>query len=329
MTGVCKPGPVPQALAFSRLKGLVSIRQVLEAYGLLEQLRQRGDRLEGPCPLHRGDNPAAFRVDLTRGLWRCFTRCGGGDIVELVRRQEGCGYSQAAQRLSQLACHAGPWPPHSPPAPAVSARAPFQPFVQRVSLNPDCAFLQQQKGIRADTARRFEAGLAPHSRWLAGTVAVRLHDLAGQPLGYCGRRLDPEQLRTWGKWKFPRGFPKHHVLFNAHRAAMFREGGIIVGECPWSVMRFYQAGVPGAVALLGTRLHPAAERWLAACRRVILLLDGDPAGETAGQAIARQLAPACSVAVHQLPHGLDPDDLSDPELHQLAAGYGIAISSSL
>ena len=51
------------------LKRQVPIRQVLAAHGLLAGLRHIGPAaLVGPCPLHRGDNPTAFRVELNRGL---------------------------------------------------------------------------------------------------------------------------------------------------------------------------------------------------------------------------------------------------------------------
>ena len=67
------------------LKKQVGIGRVLEAYNLCRRLKHHGDQLVGPCPLHGGDNPTAFRVHLTRGLWNCFTACAGGDIVDLIR----------------------------------------------------------------------------------------------------------------------------------------------------------------------------------------------------------------------------------------------------
>ena len=43
--------------------------------------------------------PTAFRVHLTRGMWRCFTACGGGDTVDLIRCIENCSYAEAARYL--------------------------------------------------------------------------------------------------------------------------------------------------------------------------------------------------------------------------------------
>jgi DNA primase len=151
---------------------------------------------------------------------------------------------------------------------------------------------------------------------LRGTVAVRLHDLQGRPLGYCGRRLQPAEIARWGKWRFPRDFPKSDILYNAHRAAAARADGIVVVECPWAVMRLAQAGIPGAVALLGTTLSDAQAAWLTNAPRVLLLLDGDHAGRKAAAGIARRLA--TDVVIHRLPEGHEPEDLTDQQL--LAVG---------
>jgi DNA primase len=303
--------------SFRLLKKQVSIGQVLDAYGLSKSLTARGKQLYGPCPVHGGDNPTAFRVDLHRGMWRCFTVCGGGDSVELVRRIEGCGYAEAARHLCRLA-HTE----HSTPAPCARGHrsaALFRPFQHRIRLNPRVSFLQQRKGVTVSTASSFEAGCTDRSVFLRGTVAVRLHDLQGHALGYCGRRLQHSEIARWGKWRFPRGFPKSECLYNAHRAAAARAGGIVVVECPWAVMRLAQAGIPGAVALLGTAISDIHTKWLAGASRVLLLLDGDNAGRRASVAIARRLAG--SAVIHELAEGQEPEDLSDRQLARLVAAH--------
>jgi DNA primase len=312
-------------LCFRRLREQVSIGQVLATYGLDSGLRQRGDKLVGPCPLHGGDNPGAFNAHLGRGLWNCYTHCGGGDVVELVRRIEHCSYAEVAHHLRRLA-HDGVLPPSPaaasmPASPALPAhRQPtFRPVRRRIPLNPRTPFLQEGKGITPATASRFEAGLPdPQSSFLRGTVAVRLHDLDGNPLGYCGRRLDPDAIARWGKWRFPAGLPKAHILYNAHRARTARAGGIVVVECPWAVMRLVQAGVPGAVALLGTSLNATQAAWLGQAPALLLLLDGDDAGRKATRAIAAALGTLTRVHVHQLRADQEPEDLSDQDLASLA-----------
>jgi len=309
-----------ERLDFDRLKARVSVGEVLAAYGLDAGLVRRGTRLRGRCPLHGGDNPTALSVDDARGLWRCFTACGGGDVVDLVGRLERCSPQQAARHLARIAAARGLASPTPQPDAAVSPRR-FAPFRRRLCLDPRVSFLQDDKRITVRTAARFEAGIAPHSAFLLGMVAVRLHDLAGAPLGYCGRRLAPADVARYGKWRFPAAFPKAEVVYNAHRALPARDRGLVVVECPWAAMRLAQAGVPGAVALLGTSLSRTAAQWLARAPVVLLLLDGDDAGRGGATRVAAALRPGTTVLVHDLTEDHEPEDLADEELAALVRAH--------
>jgi len=302
----------PPALAFARLKRLVSLEQVLTAKGLTGSLRRRGNRLVGPCPVHGGDNPHAFRADLAKNIWYCFTRCqGGGDVVELIRRIDHLSYREAARYLAALAhcptpCgeSATPIPPH-----------PFRPFTRRLTLDP-CAPWLAHKGISSTTAARFEAGVYHGNGFLASCLGVRLHDTDGQPLGYAGRRLDPLPIARFGKWKFPRGLPKKELLYGFHHCDPPRHQALVVVECPWSVMRLAQLAIP-AVALLGTQLCAAQHQRLRPFPRLLLLLDGDHAGRTATRKLYHTLRNTIDTHCIYLPAERDPDDLDDTSLAAL------------
>ncbi len=302
-------------LDFRHLKSRVGIGDVLSFHGLDKGLVRRGRRLVGPCPLHGGDNPTAFRVDLTRSLWHCFTGCGGGDTVELVRKVLGCSYARAAHHLLYLAGTPDrSVPPPACPPTSLADGPPFAPFKSTIPLNPWVPFLQEIKNLSPVTASKFEAGVTHRSPFLKGTVAVRLHDLYGNPLGYCGRRLDRHDINRWGKWRFPRNYPKKETLFNAHRACSFIKRGLVVVECPWAAMRLTQAGVPNVIALLGTAASPVQLGWLARAPRVLIMLDGDYAGRSGTAALASALKDSTEVMVHNLPDGKEPEDLSDRNL---------------
>ena len=89
-------------MSFREFKQVISIESVLSDYGLKKGLKGRGTRLYGPCPLHGGDNPTAFRVDLRRNVWHCYTQCGGGDIIALIRRIENCSYADVNHHLKRI-----------------------------------------------------------------------------------------------------------------------------------------------------------------------------------------------------------------------------------
>jgi DNA primase len=282
-------------------------------------MRGRGHRLVGPCPVHRGDNPTAFVVDLRRQLWFCFSRChAGGDVVDLVRRMDHLGYRQTAVELARLAAI----DPVSPDPTWAGVRAPptpsaFRPFTKRLHLDPHAPFLAA-KGIHAATAATFDAGQWHLPGFLRGCIGVRLHDVHGAPLGYAGRRLDPREARIYGKWKLPPALPKTTHLFNYHRVRDALADGVVVVECPWAVMRLHQLQLP-AVALLGTSLSPSQRELLAPAARVVLMLDGDAAGRTASRLLTDGLGGDTRARTCELPSGLDPDDLTDAQLAALAS----------
>ena len=234
-----------------------------------------------------------------------------GDIIELVRALDGVGYREAGLALARIDLLPGAEPMHAPRSSNSHLRS-FTPYTRRLDLDPQASFLAR-KGITAVTARRFEAGAYRGTRgFLAQCVGVRLHDAVGRPLGYAGRRLEPDQAARFGKWKFPPGLPKSRLLYGWHRIAHTRELLVLV-ECPWAVMRLAQLDVP-AVALLGVHLSTHQQQLLADARRIVLLLDGDHAGRSAATRIANSLAHTHRVQVVTLDDGQDPDDLPDDAL---------------
>lgn len=268
-----------------------AIVDLLTRCGVLDRFRQVGGRMFGPCPVHGGDNPRAFVVDLVGDRWYCFTRCrrgGGAATLAVALRLE-------APRPQQMQAAVIP---------------PFRPYVRRLWLEPEHDLLRQKRITRA-TALDREVGAWHGGGLLEGCVAVRLHDAKGAPLGYAGRRLDPAVAADLGKWMFPRRFPKSDVLYGLHRA---RSDIVVITECPWGVLRLAQLGV-AAVALLGTRVSPVQLALLGRFDRIVVLLDGDAAGRAAAVEVAKMLGDRAVLG--DLPEGADADDLSEDDLGRL------------
>lgn len=292
---------------------------MLVARGLDSGLRVSGRRWVGPCPIHGGDNPTAFVVDTAKNVWHCFTRCRGGDSLKLAYLLCGQSWPRVARWLTQLAgasllvaslASARQLPKaagRSPPA------RPFRPFRWALTLDPTHPFFRRMQ-LAPSILRAFEAG-AWHGRgFLEGTVAVRLHDLDGLPVGYAGRRLNADEVAQWGKWKFPPGYPKGQLLYGWHRTRSYLRHGLIVVEGAWSVMKLWQAGLPNAVALGGTMLTAQQHHLLRQASRLVLFLDGDTAGRAASKRLAALHPDLCVV---DCPAVQDPADLEEPELRRV------------
>lgn len=297
----------------------VRIAQVLNALGRLHEFRVQGPRLIGPCPVHGGDNRHAFSVHRERNLWFCFTRCQrGGTVVDLVWLLSGRSWSRAARWLQQLAM-ATPddpsWETLAAPVRDYQAPALFRPYTRRLGLDPAHPFFGKID-LAPNTLRHFEAGAWYGRGLLEGTVAVRLHDPDGNPLGYAGRRLDPGQARDRGKWIWPPRYPKGDSLWNWHRIDPASPSGLVVVESPWSVMKLWQAGITNAVALCGVSASTKQRRRLARAQHILLVLDGDDVGRTAmTRFVTEGLHPR--MRAQTCPPGVDPADLTVDELRRL------------
>lgn len=296
----------------------VPIESVLQDRQLLHAFRSLGDRrLVGPCPIHPGaDNPTAFVVDRIKNLWYCFSRCHrGGDVIELVRQLDGLSFRQALEYLAHADRRWAAELPRLHKQDIQLNRPPFSPYTRRLPLLTEHDRFRQL-GLDPRTLEHFEAGVYPHpTGFLAGCLGVRLHDTDGRPVGYMGRRLDPQQIARYGKWKVPPGLPKATLLYNWHRATDRHRLPLVITEGPWAVMKLHQAGFTNVVALLGLRLSSFHRQLLSTSPSPILLLDGDPAGVLATKRILATLGPAARNV--ELPPDVDPDDLTEGELAHL------------
>lgn len=148
-------------------------------------------------------------------------------------------------------------------------------------------------------------------------LMLPIQDARGRVIAFGGRILDSRD----GVAKYLNSpdtplFDKGRTLYNLHRAgpASRQSGRMVVVEGYMDVIALANAGIEDAVAPLGTAL---TERQLELLWRMvevtILCFDGDAAGQRAAmRAISRalpMLRPARSLAIVQLPAGLDPDDL--------------------
>jgi DNA primase len=75
---------------YKEIKARVNIEQVLDHYGVLGHLREKGDNLIGCCPIHQGTNANQFHASRTKNNFMCFGNChGGGNVIDFVVLMEG------------------------------------------------------------------------------------------------------------------------------------------------------------------------------------------------------------------------------------------------
>ena len=312
---------------FRAVKQAVSLEAVLRHYQV-PGLRRRRDQLTGCCPIHQGQRDDSFRASLNKNAFHCFACQARGNVLDFVAAMEKCTIREAALRLEQ-------WFGESAPI-ATLARSPLTPLQvregklvrEKEGCNPPLRFVLSgvdpahpylaQRGIGHTTAVEFGVGFYAGPGLLSGRIVIPIRNQCGQIVAYAGRALDGRPP----KYKLPAGFRKALELFNLHRAAGVPSGPgsktVILVEGYFDCMRVHQAGFPCVVALMGSSLSAAQERALLHhFDRVILMLDGDAAGNAATETIATRLSGRCSVVVARLPNGAQPDQMSSSAIREL------------
>jgi len=83
-------------------------------------------------------------------------------------------------------------------------------------------------------------------------------------------------------------------------------------------MRLYEAGYRRVVALMGSSLSQAQEELLTKhFESVIVMLDGDEAGQRASEQCLLRLGKRVCIRAISLPEGRQPDQLSPEEIQKL------------
>jgi DNA primase len=307
---------------FQKVREAVSMMMLLKHYGI-DWLRKSRDELYGKCPIHDGEGTRAFRVNLSKNVFNCFSCGAKGGVLEFVAAMDFCDVRIAALKLQ------GHFniPDNGIPLPANTRKTQLKENEEPAPVNPPLSFKLRvdpsheyglNRGLTPTTIQRFGAGICLSRGTFAGRYVIPLHDAQGRLVGYAGRSVngtDPKYLFPSGK----NGFRKSHLLFNLHRVLQGdpRDDRIILVEGFFDCMKVQQAGYP-CVALLGSTLSKEQEQLL--CQHfshVVLLFDGDEAGRKATDDCLSRLQRHAFVRAIVLPKGKQPDMLSDDELQVL------------
>lgn len=90
---------------------MLDINRLLNALDLADLVRQAGGKLANgrqscACPLHDGDNTAAFhlwKADDGREMWTCFTKCGTGNALSFIKRWQNVEGAELMRRAADYA----------------------------------------------------------------------------------------------------------------------------------------------------------------------------------------------------------------------------------
>jgi len=311
---------------YKELKQRITIKEILDHYGLLSSMAQKRDELIGKCPFHK-ESKSSFHASLTKNAFQCFGCKAKGNILDFVCQKEGVELREAGILISQ-------WfgignEPKAAPEGKNSAKKGAKddqlakegeiinpPLRFALKLDSEHAYLKE-RGLSRETIEYFGLGYCSKGL-MKDRIAIPIHNEKGELVAYAGRWPgDPPEGE--GKYKLPPGFQKHLVLFNLHRAIKEISGPLIVVEGFFDCFRIWQAVFKNTIALMGSVLSKEQEELLTAqAKMIILVLDRDDAGRKATEEILFRLARRIFVRVIDLPsEGDQPDMVKEEELARL------------
>ena len=143
-------------------------------------------------------------------------------------------------------------------------------------------------------------------------ITFPLHDFKGDVIGFSGRIYHGEDTNKYLNTKQTVGFNKSNVLYNYHRAKDIarKNNQIIVVEGYMDVIGLYKIGILNVVATMGTSVtKEQIGNIKKMAKEIILLFDGDAAGEKATDASIEMLHKSgIEPKVVRLEDNLDPEE---------------------
>ncbi len=314
---------------------------IVALIGSYVPLKKVGRYYRGLCPFHSERSPS-FYVSPERQAYHCFGCGAGGTAITFVMRYEKLEFPEAVRLLAKrLGIRVEEETGSSKYQPLYETCERVTRFYEQMLVKSEPArnYLQQ-RGLSANTIKRFRLGFAPGGNYLRGHAAklglneelliqsglllVRdegridyfreriifpVFSLSGRIIGFGGRALDDGEPRYLNSPDTPI-FHKGENLYGLFQArAYIRDNMPVLVEGNFDLLSLVEHGINYCLASLGTAL--TAEQALLLRRfnqQVIICYDGDEAGRKAcRRAIETLLRAGLDPQVVNLPEGEDPD----------------------
>ena len=170
--------------------------------------------------------------------------------------------------------------------------------------------IEARTGVRAGLLKARERG--GHYDLLRGRITFPIRDVRGRVVGFGGRALGSERQPKYLNTPESPLFRKREGFygFPAALEPIRRKDRAVVVEGYFDWIALQRAGIDEALATCGTALSEEHARNLRRrTRNVVLLFDGDEAGQRAALRALEVLLPhGLRVRAAALPAGVDPDD---------------------
>ena len=327
-----------------QIKQVARLEEVVERYLSLTQRSGGGMTLIGLCPFHTDRHPS-LHVNTKEQYYKCFACGAGGDLFTFVQEMEGCDFREALQILARWygLSETNDYRPQIYPPLKKTPQPVTEELVSwfRVeSLLRSCRMIfdlleeyHPEDDILRETYRAFEVGIAPDSlpsdyKNYCNRLIFPIRNEKGVLVGFAGRYQGETKGTDIRKYVNSPDSPVYHkgeLLYGLYQAqeAIRKHGFVYITEGYKDVLAMHAVGFCNTVALCGTALTDQHAILLGRyTRHVVVMLDGDAAGETNSYKVVCLLAErGFSVSRILLAPQHDPDSLLRKTGHESFVSY--------
>lgn len=330
---------MPVWINFKELRSKLDFEKVLQHYGV--KITRKGNQHHGFCPLPKHDGnkkSASFSANLERGIFQCFACKAKGNVIDFAAYMQkldpenGEHIRKVALELQERFCPSNSQPEkEKPTAPApvevkrgeantephsltvVNARLDFE----LKGLDPKHPYLSG-RGFSSETIHHFGLGYCSRG-FLAGRIAIPLHNQSSELIGYAGRLVDDARISEENpKYLFPskrersgviQDFDESRLVYNGHRIAEPVDQLIVVRGFA-SVWWLWQTGYSNVVGLMSCACSDEQANILATLTKstghVWLMSTEDGAGDRLSMSVLSKIAAHRSCRWAKLESGVRP-----------------------
>lgn len=296
---------------------------IVDIAGQYLQLRKVGNSWKALCPFHTEKTPS-FHLNEERQSYKCFGCAEGGDVLSFVMKMENLTFPEAlhllADRAGVMLDHRKTPAEYREAQDHKSRLYRLNKlaarFFHKILIEHPAGQLARdylvERGLNEETITTFDLGYAPkvipgkrsaferfaetkgfttreladagHPERFRHRLVFPLSDTLGNPIGFTGRALDPEDQPKYLNTPETVLFKKSRVLYPLHLAKeqIKSTGRALLFEGQTDVLLAHQLGSREGVATSGTAL---TSEHLAILKRyvseIIFVFDNDEAGREA------------------------------------------------
>lgn len=297
-------------------------QQILEVVKSLSiDCREYGNRLIGPCPVHNGDNPTAFNINIDEsseyfGNWFCNTQgChkDNYDITGLVKLMLGCDWKTAQSIIKIDRAQSDDIIKFFSKEKKGFRYLCSKEYVRSKLMIPPDYYIK--RGFSKEILEEFDVGLCTDKTTLMRNRVVFPVYIGDKMIGCTGRTVvnDPS------KWIVSKGFSKSHHLYGFWKTEEFirKSQTIILVEGQGDVLKLYESGIKNVAGIFGTALSEAQEFLIqkTGALNLVILMDDDEAGRKAREDIRKKMSFLFNV--YDVYSQKDPGDMTRDEIEEI------------